>query len=211
MELDELKNQLKNKLASDHAGRSDGDIASLLNRRTGSIIDRLKRNLKIEILFSILFLLIFCYFGFFGWNQPLRIYFSVFTVLCAPFILVLFYLLRRTTRLTGTALPVKKNLQEIVKLTEEFVKRYFLFTMALLPICFILSLLLAYNDSNTISQIEKTATDFFTEKGRGIVWLAVYFVILSTVAYYFTKWYLRKMYGKYINQLKECIRELSEE
>jgi hypothetical protein len=211
MELDELKNQLKNKLASDHAGRSDGDIASLLNRRTGSIIDRLKRNLKIEILFSILFLLIFCYFGFFGWNQPLRIYFSVFTVLCAPFILVLFYLLRRTTRLTGTALPVKKNLQEIVKLTEEFVKRYFLFTMALLPICFILSLLLVYNDSNTISQIEKKATDFFTEKGRGIVWLAVYFVILSTVAYYFTKWYLRKMYGKYINQLKECIRELSDE
>jgi hypothetical protein len=211
MDLDELKHQLKNKLASDHAGRSDGDLASLLNRRTGSIIDKLKRNIRTEILFSILFIVLFCYIGVFGWNQPLRIYFSVFAVICAPFVVVLFYLLRRTTRLTDTVLPVKKNLQEIVKLTEEFIKRYFLYTMASLPVCFIFALLLVYNESDTILQVEKTATGFFTGKGGGIVLLTVYFLALSTVAYYFTKWYLRKMYGKYINQLKECIRELSEE
>ena len=209
MDLDELKHQLKNKLASDHAGRSDGDIASLLNRRTVSITDKLKRNLRIEILFSILFIVVFCFIGVLGWNQPLRVYFSVFAVLCVPFVVVLFYLLRRTTRLSGTALPVKKNLQEIVKLTEEFVKRYFLFTMALLPICFIFSLFLIYNESYIV--LQKTAAGFFQEKGGGIILLAVYFLALSTVAYYFTKCYLHKMFGKYINQLKECIRELSEE
>ena len=54
MDLDELKYQLKNKLSTDHAGRSDEDIASLLNKKTGSIVGKLKKNLWMEILFGIL-------------------------------------------------------------------------------------------------------------------------------------------------------------
>jgi MFS family permease len=211
MELDELKNQLKNKLASDHAGRSDGDIALLLGKRTSSIIDKLKRSLKKEIFWSIIILIGFVCVSIFINYQSVRIYFSVFAVLCIPFIFVLLHLLRRTTRLSSTALPVKKNLQEIVTITEDFVKRYFQFSMALLPVCFIFSFLLGYNEPKPIPGVDRLATKLFSGRWEVIVFFMVYFIGLSVGVYYFTKWYLRKLYGKYIIQLKECISELSEE
>jgi hypothetical protein len=211
MDLDELKYQLKNKLSSDHAGRSDMDIAVLLNKRTGSIIEKLKRSLKKEIFFSILILIGFVCISIFSTYHSLRIYFSIFTILCSPFVIVLFYLLRRTTGLSNTALPVKKNLQEIVTITEEFMKRYFQFTMALLPICFIFSFLLGNYENKSIPVIETLARNFFSHSWQVIVFFGLYFVALSIGVFYFTKWYLHKLYGNYINQLKECISELSEE
>jgi hypothetical protein len=140
MELDELKSQLKNKLASDHAGRSDTDIAVLLNKRTNSVIGKLKRSLLKEILISTGIVILFICIGIFSSHSSLRIYFSVFAVVCGVLILPLIYIFRRTTRLSSTALPVKSNLQTIVSIMEEMIKRYFQFTMALIPICFIFSL-----------------------------------------------------------------------
>ncbi len=211
MELDELKDQLKNKLASDHAGRSDGDIAGFLNKKAGSVVEKLKRSLWIEILFGILVVIVFGYLGFFSNYRSFRIYFSVFTVLCGAFIVLLVYLLRRTTRLGATSLPVKSNLQSIVNIIEEFVKRYFQFSMALIPICFIFSFLLGYYDPKPIPQVEKMAKGFFTERWEVVSFLLIYMIALSVGLYYFNKWYLRKLYGNYVNQLKECIRELGEE
>ena len=211
MELDELKHQLKNKLSTDHAGRSDEDIALLLSKRTGSIVDKLKRSLKKEIFFSILILIGFTCIGIFGSFNSLRIYFSVFTILCIPFIIALYYLLRRTTHLSSTALPVKKNLQEIVTITEQFIKRYFQFSMALLPVCIIFSFLLGYNETKPIPEVDNFAKKIFSAKWEVILFFSVYLIGLCVGVYYFTKWYLRKLYGKYVEQLKECINELSEE
>lgn len=211
MELDELKDQLKNKLAADHAGRSDDDIAELLNKRAGSVVEKLKRSLWIEILFGILVVIIFGCLGLFSNYQSFRIYFSVFTILCAAFVVLLVYLLRRTTRLSATSLPVKSNLQAIVTIIEEFVKRYFQFCMALIPVCFAFSLLLAYYDPKPMPQVAHFTKSYFTQRWEVITFVTVYIILLAVVMYYFTKWYLRKLYGNYVNQLKECIRELGEE
>jgi hypothetical protein len=83
--------------------------------------------------------------------------------------------------------------------------------MALIPVCFIFSFILGYNEKQPITEI-----DSFISKYNPKVWVIitgalVYFVGLSIGLYYFTKWYLRKLYGKYILQLKACIAELGEE
>ena len=211
MELDDLKYQLKHKLSTDHAGRSDEDIAALLTKRTGSIVDKLKRSLWIEIIFGILIVMIFGYIGLFSNYHAFRIYFSVFAVLSAAFVIILIYLLRRTSKLGATALPIKSNLQNIVNIIQEFVKRYFQFTMALIPVCFIFSFLLGYNDPEPMPAFDNFAKNIFSSAGRVIIFLLAYFLLLSIGMYYFTKWYLKKLYGKYVNQLKECIAELKEE
>jgi hypothetical protein len=208
MELDELKSQLKNKLASDHAGRSDTDIAVLLGRKTNSVIGKLKRSLLKEILLSIIVVIVFTCIGIFSSQSFLRIYFSVFAVVCGMLILPLVYIFRRTTRLSSTALPVKSNLQTIVAIMEELIKRYFQFTMALIPICFVFSLLLVSNDVTVTPGIAK---GYFSISWRVLTIATLYAALLFVGTYYFTKWYLRKMYGKYVAQLKECISELSEE
>ena len=58
MDIDELKIQLKNKLSTDHAARSQSDFAALLTNRTRSVIDKLKNSLWFEIYSCIIILLL---------------------------------------------------------------------------------------------------------------------------------------------------------
>ena len=211
MELDELKNQIRNKLATDHAGRSDADIASLLNRRTVSVIDKLKRSLWFEIFTCILVILFFAGFGIFSkWNS-LRIYFSVFALLAIAFLVIIIYLLRRINELGGTTLPVKSNLQTIVKIIEDFTRRYFQFTMALIPVCFVFAAVLGYSDRQPVPQIDHFL-DNHHSIGLGMILtiVLIYVLIFSVIVYYFTKWYLKKLYYNYLTQLRACIDELQE-
>lgn len=209
MELDELKYQLKNKLSTDHAGRSKEDIAALLTKRTHSIIGKLKKSLWMEIIFGILITVGFGLIGIMSKYVTLRIYFSIFAVICGAFIVLLIYLLRRITDLSGTTLPVKSNLQTIVNIIEEFIKRYFQFTMALIPVCFTFSFLLGYNEPQPVPEVDGLAKSIFSEAWQLIVFLVIYMAVLTVGIYYFTKWYLKKLYGKYVDQMKECIAELT--
>jgi len=211
MELDDLKYQLKNKLSSDKASRSQEDIAALLTKKTSSVTGKLKRSLRIEIICCIIIIIAFGYIGIAGGYQSLRIYFSVFAVLGVAFLALLVYLYRRIFRISGTSLPVKSNLQTIVKIIEEFVKRYFQFTMALIPVCFIFSLLLIYNDPHPVNEVGQIAKSHLRHPWRVTIFLFVYMSASGVGIYYFTKWYLKKLYGKYLIQLKECIEELAAE
>lgn len=211
MELDELKYQLKNKLSTDHAGRSNEDIAALLTKRTHSIIGKLKKSLWIEIIFGILVTVGFGLIGIMSKYVTLRIYFSIFAVMCAAFIVLLIYLLRRITHLSSTTLPVKSNLQTIVNIIAEFIKRYFQFTMALIPVCFIFSFLLGYYEPEPVPEVDGLTKSIFSvsKAWQVIVFLVIYMALLTVGIYYFTKWYLKKLYGKYVDQIKECIAELT--
>lgn len=212
MDLDELKYQLNFKLATDHAERSASDIASLLSKKTNSLIGKLKKSLWIEIGFCVLIMLLFFFIGLYSPYLSLQIYFSSFAVIAFLFLVILIYLLRRTTQISNnTQLPVKTNLKTIVSIIEEFMKRYFQFTMALIPVCMIFSFLLGYNEPKQIPALDKEAIGLFSSKWQVLIFLILYIGLLTVGVYYFTRWYLRKLYGKYIDQLKQCIRELSDE
>ncbi|MEN9686095.1 MAG: hypothetical protein RLZZ28_1881 [Bacteroidota bacterium] len=208
MELDELKSQLKEKLATDHTGRSDADIAFLLRAKTNSVIGKLKKSLRKEIFLGVLVLLPLGYIGIASEYRSLRIYFSVTAVLCAAFLGLLIYLIKRINRLSVDILPVSRNLTEIVRIIEEFIRRYFQFTMALVPVCLIFAFFLGYHEPKHIDGL-----DHFVQlqlDARWKLWLVVIYLIGFTVlVYYFTKWYLRKLYGNYLAELKECMKELT--
>jgi hypothetical protein len=213
MELDELKSLLNQKLTTEHSGRSADDIAFLLTRKTGSVIDKLKRSLRIEVICCIAAILLFAYLGIWGQFNALRIYFSVFALLSVVFLGILIHLCNRIRDLSATTLPVKSNLQTIVNIIQEFSKRYFQFTMALLPICFVFAFVLGYteHDKPDMPFLDKVVASKLNTGWKIISFLVVYLVVLSTGIYYFTKWYLYKLYGRYVAQLKECIRDLEEQ
>ena len=210
MELDELKSLINHKLANDHAGRSAEDIAALLTKKTVSVIGKLKRNLWIEVIGCIVIIAGFTYLGIAGPYDSFHIYFSVFAVLSVVFLGIIIYLMRRTNQLSATSLPVKSNLQALVKLIEEFSKRYFQFTMALIPICFVFAFLLGYHEPKHIPTVDNFAQKYFSAIWQVIAFAVAYMLLLSVGIYYFTKWYIRKLYGRVVDQLKECIRELED-
>ncbi|MBI2282801.1 MAG: hypothetical protein HYU71_03730 [Bacteroidetes bacterium] len=211
MELDELKSLINQKLTTADAGRSGNDIAQILTRRTGSVIDKLKRSLWIEIFSCIGAILLFAYFGFAGGNHAYHIYFSVFAVLTAIFLVIVIYLLKRTQQLSATALPVKSNLQTIVHIIESFMKRYFQFTMGMIPACFVFALLLIYQDHGSIPDAGTIFGAYFKTTGQMFLFLIGYVTLLAAGIYYFTRWYLKRLYGRYVEQLKQCILELEEQ
>ncbi len=211
MELDQLKSQINHRLSTDHAGRSANDFADMLTKKTASVTDKLKRSLWIEIISCIVIVLLFAYIGIWGKYTSFRIYFSVFAVLAFGFLVVVIHLLKKTKILTATPLPVKSNLQNIVTIIQEFMKRYFQFTMALIPVCIIFSFLLGYNEPATIPEVDKAASTLFAHAWQAIAFLVAYMILLSVGIYYFTRWYLKKLYGRYVEKLKECIHDLSEE
>lgn len=210
MELDELKYQLNQRLATDHASRSNVDISALLKKKTHSVISKIKRSLIIEMVLCILFFAAMLYVCFITDYWSIRVYFGVFTVLTVLMTFVLYYLYRRTDTLSDSDRPIKANLQTLVGLLEEFVKRYFQFTMALLPVCFMFSMILSYADPVEIPEIEKFSVKVFTARWQVMVFLGVYMIALAISVYYFTKWYLKKLYGNYLNELKQYIAELDQ-
>ncbi len=212
MELDELKIQLQQKLNTADTQKSDADIHILLKKKTQSIIDKIKSSLLFEIVFSILFIAAFGYVALAAKHTSFRIYFSVFAVAGLLFLPVQYFLLQKIKRLSNTILPVKQNLITIHTTIKEFVRRCFQFTMALIPICILFSGYLGYQDGKhgeTIDGFDKFSHLFGSNK-QVVIFLVVYLILFTIGVYYFTKWYLNKLYGRYLLQLQKCIDDFEE-
>jgi hypothetical protein len=210
MELDEFKNILNQQLATDHLYRSEADIAALLRKKAHSIIVKIKKSLWFEIFSCIVIILLFGYLGLSSKYSSINIYFSIFSIVFIPFIIILFYLLKKINRLNTNNLSVKNNLQSIVSILEEFMKRYFQFTMALIPICFVFAFFLGYNEKQPIEPIDEIILKYKPSYSFITIFTVVYMTSLTVGIYYFTKWYLKKLYGNYVNELKIYINELKE-
>jgi ABC-type branched-subunit amino acid transport system permease subunit len=213
MELDELKKHLKQKVDDAAEIKSTADIALLLTRKTSSILSKLKKSLLFEIVSCIVILAGFGYVAFFSKYPSMRIYFSVFSILTIAFGLLLIYLYNKVTKLSGSSMPIKTNLQAIHAILKEFTKRYFQFTMLLIPICLIFSAYLGYQDGKNGINIEEfnKLSSILNTWGKLITFMIIYLLALTVGIYYFTRWYLKKLYGKYLDELFICIKELEEQ
>lgn len=213
MELDELKLQLKNKLNEQQQHqKSDAEFLLLLKKNTQSVISKIQRSLWFEIIFGIIFIFIFAYLAWITQKSSMSIYFGVFSIFCLLFSILLWFLLKKVKHLGDTSTPVKQNLIAIHAILKEFVKRYFQFTMSLIPICLVFSGYLGYRDAANgvvIDELDRFSASF-DSKDKMIVFLIIYVLVFSVAVYFFTKWYIKKLYGNYLNRLEGYINELEE-
>lgn len=215
MELDEIKDLLNQKLEIDNLHRSEADFATLLTKKAKSVLVKIQKSLWFEIISAILITVAFALIAALSKYRSIQIYFSVFTLVFIQFTIVFIFLLKKTSKIDNN-LPIKTNLQSIVNILEEFMKRYFQFTMALIPICFIFSFALIYSEKEPIHFLDSFINNFsfmnnFRPSFFGILIVAsIYIIALTIGAFCFTKWYLKKLYGKYVDELKNYIIELND-
>jgi hypothetical protein len=215
MDLDQFKNELKTKLATDHINRSDTDIEQLLKNKTSSFIDKIKKSLWFEIIFGFLLNFGFVYAAFDANMRSMRIYFGVFSILMYLFLFFLIYLLLRTNKIKTTDQTIKKNLESYIQLIEEFVKRYLQFTMALIPICLVFAGYLGYSDGHTdaLNNAYNSGYNLGAKmNGTQFSVFIISFIVFISLGiygmYHFTQWYLKKLYGNYLTELKKCMSDL---
>ena len=209
MELDEFKKQVRQKDPVIRSLKSEEDIGILLSKRMQSILSRIKRNIWIELWLCIVFAILFALVGIFGKYHFLSIYFSVFAVVFVLVGVALWFLLKKIAQLHAGPLPVKQNLQKIHDIMKEFVKRYFQLTMGLIPVCLVFSFLLGYYGNEHVVEIDPVVSKMKSPTAL-LVFLVIYIIAFTIGAYYFTKWYLKKVYGNYLAQLQLLIFELEE-
>jgi hypothetical protein len=211
MDLDELKSLINQRMERVHTAKSPADIAVLLGRKTQSVVDKIKRSLILEMIVSVVFTLMCIAVAVFGVYTSLRIYFAIFAVICALFLPLLYVLLNKTKNLSSTALPLRSNLQALIILIKEYVKRYFQLTMAFIPLSLITAFLLGYADENLYDpELDSSFFPTLIDSPLKISLVTGYILIFSVGMYYFTKWYLKKLYGNYLTQLEILINELEE-
>jgi hypothetical protein len=193
MELDDLKSMFR---GQGNPKRSPEEMATYLRLRSSSVIEKIRRSIVIEFTCAILFML-----GAIAWLILTQILFykalAIYVIVsCAFFIFYLTRLNKRISRSFMSQLPVVESLKEIIRIMETFLRLYFWLTMAMMPVVFVIGLL-------TINTGNK---EIFTTKGWTIY--TAWFVGWTAFMYFFTKWYLRKLYGKYMEELKNQLKEL---
>jgi len=209
MELDELKIQLRQKLDADQSNKSTVELTSLLKKKAHSVIYKLQRSLWFEIIMSFLFIIGFAYVALFSSTWAIRVYFSIFTVFGVLFVSILIFLQRKITQLSRSSLPIRNNLEQVHSIISEYVKRYFQLTMGLIPVCIALSFWLGYTDhSYDLSSVPSRLGEWFSSPKQVYIFLAIYVILFTVGIYYFTRWYLKKLYGNYLKQLQGHIEEL---
>ena len=159
MELYEIKDLLNKKLETDHLYRSEADIATLLTKKANSVLVKIRKSLWFEIISAIIITIAFGLISITSKYHSIQIYFSVFTLVFIPFTIIFIFLLKKTSTIDNN-LPVKSNLQSIVNILEEFMKRYFQFTMALIPICLVFSFALGYTEKESIHFMDNLITTY---------------------------------------------------
>ncbi|MDD2793753.1 MAG: hypothetical protein PHD73_11285 [Sediminibacterium sp.] len=210
MELDELKSKLNLHLETDHLQHTEADIAALLKKKAHSVLSKIRRSLSFELIFSVAFTALLIYVAVASKYQSLRIYAGSFSVIMLLITGVIFFLLKKIKQATGSNLPIRENLQNIVVLMDEFIRRYLQFCFILLPACTIFSASLQLHEKETIVEIDHLFRKISPPKSQKIWVIFLYLTGSFAGLYYLTKWYLKKLYGNFVAQLKDYIRELEE-
>lgn len=207
MDLDELKIQLNKRLEGNQSFEMVvSNISTLSNIKTNSVVSKIRKSLLTETIFSLIFVGLFVCVGLLSGNFGIKVYFSFFSLFILIFTGFLFYLLQQTKSLTSSSDSVKENLKKLHLLLSVFVKRYFQFTMLLIPICILFSVYLGYADREY--NIDNVILSASTNLEKYIALLILAIIVFSVAMYFFTKWYLRKLYGNHLSEMKEMIEQL---
>ncbi|NDA61155.1 MAG: hypothetical protein EBX50_03830 [Chitinophagia bacterium] len=207
MELDDLKKYWNQQIPVESAHPDPEAIRIIIHKRSVGIIERIRRSLLIEIIFCCLALvgiILGIYF-----TQPVLIsrFLQFFLGITIFFMGILFWILRSSKSMSPDEISVKNNLIRIHTLVSRFTRSYFIFTMALFPPVIMYSMYVVAAENNYFTPAE--VIQYFLQLPLFSIGLFVGYIVLSLLfLYFFTRWYIRTLYGNYLDKLKQLIAEL---
>ena len=201
MELDDLKSIWKKDKPGYEPKRED-EIASMIKGRSNSIINKLKRSVWFELIFTIM-----CGLTLGIWALTLERGALMWTILSLIILFVsyLFYYVKKIILLNQfnpSNENMKNSLEHLLKRLTTYLAFYKRSYAILYPVYLCLGLLFGALE---------TGIDNFLMRLRQPQAI-LYLVGLSVVFFFCTIWitnlYLRKLYGNHLDKLKELLNEL---
>lgn len=211
MELDEFKAfyQSRFEQVSDKSG---ADLEGILRRRSSSAVERILRNLLWEVGAALVIVLVLA-FVMATWSSNIFRWVGVGLVILSLVQVVAFswqyqHLKAQLNRATGS---VHHYLQDIVAIVSRFVEIYYRYCMRLIPVAMVLGGLLGGYVGVTDDRTDPALAAL--PEHPSIVFLlgSLVFAVASLIGTYFIlKWYIQRLYGRYLDELNACLRDLKE-
>jgi len=201
MELDELKSIWKNSEPV-YQPKDEKEIASMLKGKSISIIDKLKRSVWFELVFTVavsIGLLVYAFAFTSGAAKWLSI---SFILMCLAFTFVYVKKLILLNRFNPANETIRENLVSLIESVTSYLNFYKRSYTVLYPVYFCLGLLFA--------GIERGADAFFENlmKPRTILFLTVFGGLLFFLSTKVANWYLKKLYGNHLEKLKNLLSDI---
>ncbi|MCS6974722.1 MAG: hypothetical protein N2044_06970 [Cyclobacteriaceae bacterium] len=201
-ELDKLKSIWQS--ASGYTGKNKDEIARMLQGESASIVARLKRNVWIELLFTVVTGIALIYIGITSSNNRLSLMIAVLMVIYIFYLIYYIRKLRMLKRFSITGENIKNNLQHLTGALQGYLNFYKLSYIILYPLFFIAGLWIAARDEGMDNFLER-----FNNAAYLIRFLLLTALLMSSV-YLFTNWYLKKLYGNHLKKLQGMLKELDD-
>ena len=207
MELDELKNYLNRQLEEQSPLQSSGEISAILRNKSIGIVDRIRRSLWIELVISLLAVMAVLYAKNLGGSYVMQIYFNIFLGITLMFLPIFIWLIRSTYQLSPELSSVKTNLTRLHLLIYRFTRFYFIFSMAIfLPVIFYSLIAAVYERTN--QSLMESLQFYMQLPAVPLLLIGLYILGFGIFLYFFARWYIRLLYGKYLDKLKDLLTEL---
>ena len=206
MELDQWKDIWKDE--GQQPSNDAQKLQTLLEKKSKSPLAKMKRNLKMELWIIILSygaMIVFYFIAFKGSMSAVS-WFMLFIGL-----LFVVYYQRKNKLLTEMecfSCQVKSNLQKQTTTLEKYIRIYLIGGTVLAPLS-----LLFFGWFFYTKAWRNVNDSIFYPGEHNPMWKAILaWVILTTIVtflfYLLNKWYVRKLYGKHVEKLKEVLSEM---
>ena len=201
MELEELKNIWKNN-GPEFQPKDEEEIALMLKGRSMSIIDKLKRNVWLELIFTVALSIVLLIYATTLETGSLK-WTSISLLLL--FIAYAFYYIKKLmllNRFSGVNENIRDNIAMLVENLTDYVKFYKRSYAILYPIYFCLGILFGALERGTGKYIE------YLSRPSNLIYLLAMALLFFFISTWFASWYLKKLYGNHLDKLKELLNEL---
>jgi hypothetical protein len=203
MELDDLKN-IWNQNKTIYPQKNEAEIAEMLKGRSTSIINKLKKSVGLELIFTIvagIALLVYALTLPAGALKWIAIFFLVMLVGYSFYYVKKIILLNRFDTADQN---LNRNLTQLIEKLSSYLNFYKRSYTVLYPLYFFLGLL--------FSGIERGTEDFFDSlmKPKSMMLVVAIGGIFYFASTWLVDWFLKKLYGNHLDKLKALLKELNE-
>lgn len=200
MELDDLKAIWKNNEGFQR--KNETELAAMLKGSSKSIVDKLKRNVWVETLFTLFASIAFLIYALTLENGSLKWTFISIPVL---FVGYSFYYVKKLlllARFNPSKGNLKDNLEDLTNSLTSYLNFYRHSYTILYPVYFLLGLLFAAMERGTDQFLKIVSKPYVLAL---LLASASIFFIFSR---WLTNWYLKKLYGNHLEKLRLLLHDL---
>lgn len=208
VELDDLKNIWSKNITNDVVKNNleQEQIRLLLKNKSNDIIEKIRKNVLIEIVLFFVCLCIITMVTIYFNNKEVTVLSGI--VIGFIFIPYLFYYIKKYREIKNNLFyhqDIKTNLQNMIVLLQKYLNIYFYGSLLLTPITGVLSGYAILYEMKALGFL--LYFDMFNK--AVFIGILAFAALLSLLSYPLMKWYIHKLYGQHLEKLKDCLNELN--